>query len=225
MKISELSARTGVTIPTLKFYLREGLLPQGELSSPNQADYGEAHVRRANLIRALREIAGLSIARIAVIVQALEAGEATYEVLGAAVDSLGGADAGELTPEQEAIGTDLDIMLEHLGLPTRADSLARHQLIRAFQGARDMLFPGAPVEMLMIYAQPMMEIAKYERAATPGLFELDPEIAIERAVAGLALFEPVILAFRRMTHEAILAGQVGEPVNPPKEGHPGTPAR
>ena len=210
MKISELSARTGVTIPTLKFYLREGLLPQGELSSPNQADYGERHVRRAALIRALREVAGLPIARIAVIVDALEAGEATYEVVGAAVDSLGGADPGELTPEQEAIGVELDAMLTRLGLPTRPESLARHQLIRAFESAREMLFPGAPVEMLMVYAQPMMEVAKFERAATPELFEQDPEVAVERAVAGLALFEPIILAFRRMTHEAILAGQVGD---------------
>ena len=38
MKISELSSRTGVSIPSLKFYLREGLLPQGQLSAPNQAD-------------------------------------------------------------------------------------------------------------------------------------------------------------------------------------------
>lgn len=220
MKISELSLRTGVTIPTLKFYLREGLLPQGELSSPNQAEYGEAHVRRAALIRALREIAGLSIARIAVIVDALEAGEATYEVLGAAVDSLGGAAAGELTPAQEAIGVDVDAMLERLGLPTRPESLARHQLIRAFETAREILFPGAPVEMLMIYAQPMMEIAKYERAATPGLFDQESEKTIELAVAGLALFEPIILAFRRLAHEAILAGQVGEDPTKPKK-HPG----
>lgn len=225
MKISELSARTGVTIPTLKFYLREGLLPQGELSSPNQAEYGEAHVRRAALIRALREIAGLSIARIGAIVDALEGGEATYEVLGSAVDSLGGAAAGELTPEQEAIGVELDAMLERLGLPTRPESLARHQLIRAFETAREMLFPGAPVEMLMIYAQPMMEIAKYERAATPGLFEQDPEKTIELAVAGLALFEPIMLAFRRLTHEAILAGQVGEDPTKPKKRPLGKPER
>ena len=225
MKISELSARTGVTIPTLKFYLREGLLPQGELSSPNQAEYGDEHIRRAALIRALREVAGLSIAKIATIVDALEAGEATYEVLGAAVDSLGGADAGELTPAQEAIGDVLDAMLERLGLPTRPESLARHQLIRAFESAREMLFPGAPVQMLMIYAQPMMEIAKYERAATPDLFEQDPETTIERAVAGLALFEPIILAFRRMMHEAILAEQVGDSAATATKGLPGTPVR
>ncbi|WP_346281659.1 MerR family DNA-binding transcriptional regulator, partial [Pseudonocardia sp.] len=34
MRMAELSARTGVPIPTIKFYLREGLLPPGERTSP-----------------------------------------------------------------------------------------------------------------------------------------------------------------------------------------------
>jgi len=67
VKISELSDQTGVSIATLKFYLREGLLRPGTLTAPNQADYGEAHVRRARLVRALREVAHLSIAQIAAI--------------------------------------------------------------------------------------------------------------------------------------------------------------
>ncbi len=213
MKISELSAKTGVTIPTLKFYLREGLLAPGELSSPNQADYGEAHVRRAALIRAMREVAGLSIAKIGTIIDALEHGEAAYEVLGATVDSLGGAVAGELTPAQEAIGQELDGLLERMGLPTRPESLARHEIIRAFESVRGMLFPGAPVEVLMLYATPMMEVAKAEREVTPDLGIGESETAIERAVVGLALFEPIILAFRRMAHEAIMGEQVGIPTN------------
>ena len=41
MRISELSAQTGVPVPTIKYYLREGLLPEGERSAPTQAAYGE----------------------------------------------------------------------------------------------------------------------------------------------------------------------------------------
>ena len=41
MRIGELSRATEVPVPTIKYYLREGLLPHGELSSPNQASYGE----------------------------------------------------------------------------------------------------------------------------------------------------------------------------------------
>ena len=35
MRIAELSQTTGVPVPTIKYYLREGLLPSGELTSPN----------------------------------------------------------------------------------------------------------------------------------------------------------------------------------------------
>ncbi|HMO96318.1 MAG TPA: MerR family transcriptional regulator [Tepidiformaceae bacterium] len=211
MKISELSARTGVTIPTLKFYLREGLLPQGELSAPNQAEYSERHVRRAALIRSLREVAGLSIARITAIVAALEQGEATYEVLGAAVDSLGGAELAPLTPPQEQIGRELDALLASLGLPTRPESLGRYQIIIAFESIRAMLFPNVPIDILALYARPMMDVARAERSVTPDLIAQDPETSIERAVIGLALFEPIILAFRRLTHEAIMGEEVGAP--------------
>ncbi|WP_079051275.1 MerR family DNA-binding transcriptional regulator [Streptomyces curacoi] len=37
MKISELSRRSGVSIPTIKYYLRDGLLPHGQATATNQA--------------------------------------------------------------------------------------------------------------------------------------------------------------------------------------------
>jgi DNA-binding transcriptional MerR regulator len=62
MKISELAERTGVPVSAVKYYLREGLLPDGEKSAPNQTQYGEEHVRRIRLIRALMGVGGLSMA-------------------------------------------------------------------------------------------------------------------------------------------------------------------
>ena len=56
MRIGELSKAAGVPVPTIKYYLREGLLAPGELTSPNQASYGEAHIRRLRLIRALVDL-------------------------------------------------------------------------------------------------------------------------------------------------------------------------
>ena len=41
MRIAELSSRSGTSIPTIKYYLREGLLPAGEATGRNQADYGD----------------------------------------------------------------------------------------------------------------------------------------------------------------------------------------
>lgn len=83
MRMGELSGRTGVPIPTIKFYLREGLLRAGERTSPNQAQYGDDHVRRLKLIRALVEVGRLSIASARSVLTELDSAESdTLETLG-----------------------------------------------------------------------------------------------------------------------------------------------
>ena len=72
MRVGELSKATGVPVPTIKYYLREGLLPPGELSSPNQASYDDSHVRRLRLIRALIELAQVPVAQVKEILESLD---------------------------------------------------------------------------------------------------------------------------------------------------------
>lgn len=64
MKIGILSRRSGVPVPTIKFYLREELLAPGELTSVNQASYSDAHLRRLRLIQSLCHVGGLSLKQI-----------------------------------------------------------------------------------------------------------------------------------------------------------------
>ncbi|MYU47619.1 MerR family transcriptional regulator, partial [Streptomyces sp. SID7803] len=52
MRLSELSERSGIATATIKYYLREGLLPPGERLSATQAEYDESHLRRLRLVRA-----------------------------------------------------------------------------------------------------------------------------------------------------------------------------
>jgi len=84
MRMSELSTTTGVAVPTLKFYLREGLLHSGERTSPNQAQYDETHVERVRLVRALLEVGNLSVAQAARVVGALDADMPLSSVFGIA---------------------------------------------------------------------------------------------------------------------------------------------
>ncbi|MBA8846554.1 MerR family transcriptional regulator [Microcella alkalica] len=70
--MSELSTTTGVPVPTLKYYLREGLLHGGERTSPNQARYDSSHVARVRLIRALIDVGDLPVARAAEVLAAME---------------------------------------------------------------------------------------------------------------------------------------------------------
>lgn len=72
MRISDLSRHTGVPVPTIKFYLRERLLPPGEPTGRNQAVYGEAHLRRLRLIRAFTTIGQLDLTSVRTLLAAIE---------------------------------------------------------------------------------------------------------------------------------------------------------
>ncbi|MFE9562567.1 MerR family transcriptional regulator [Streptomyces sp. NPDC006487] len=64
MRIGELARSTGVSVATVKYYTREGLLPSGERTSPNQVSDSASHAHRLRLIRAMPEVGGLSIAAV-----------------------------------------------------------------------------------------------------------------------------------------------------------------
>src|SRR3978361_1872538 len=72
MRISELAQRSGLPVATIKFYLREGLLPPGSPVSRTQAEYGDAHLERLRLIRALRDIADLPVATVGKVLAAVD---------------------------------------------------------------------------------------------------------------------------------------------------------
>lgn len=75
MKISQLCEASGVALPSIKFYLREGLLQPGERTSANQAEYDQSHVERLRLIRALIDIGGLSVATANTVLAAVNSPE------------------------------------------------------------------------------------------------------------------------------------------------------
>lgn len=70
--MAELSKASGVQVATIKFYLRERLLPAGERIGPNQSRYGEEHLRRLRLIRGLLEVGGLSVATARGVIDAVD---------------------------------------------------------------------------------------------------------------------------------------------------------
>jgi DNA-binding transcriptional MerR regulator len=89
MRIAELSSRSGTSIPSIKFYLREGLLPAGEATGRNQADYGDTHLYRLRLIRALMDVGKLSVAAAREVLAAVDTPDLPeHFLLGAASYSL-----------------------------------------------------------------------------------------------------------------------------------------
>ncbi|WP_181957577.1 MerR family transcriptional regulator [Streptomyces paludis] len=83
MRISELSRLSGVPNATIKYYLREGLLPAGRATGATQAEYDESHLKRLRLIRALIGVRGLSVAATKQLLDTLAEGHTdTHHVLG-----------------------------------------------------------------------------------------------------------------------------------------------
>ena len=72
MRISLLSEQSDVTVASIKFYLRQGLLFAGESSSATQTEYDARHVARLRLIRALIDVGGLSVAAAKAVLAAID---------------------------------------------------------------------------------------------------------------------------------------------------------
>ncbi len=70
MKMKELERETGVGRETIRFYIREGLLPEPERPKRNVATYGPEHVARLKLIRKLQQERFLPLSIIKTIVEA-----------------------------------------------------------------------------------------------------------------------------------------------------------
>lgn len=64
MRLAELSAHSGVSTATIKYYLREGLLPPGRQLNATTAEYDEEHLRRLRLVRAMIQVGKVPVATV-----------------------------------------------------------------------------------------------------------------------------------------------------------------
>jgi DNA-binding transcriptional MerR regulator len=200
LRISELSAATGVSVATLKYYLREGLLPAGAAVTARSASYDDSHVGRVRLIRALVESAGLPIADVRKVTAALdEPPESWHELLGRAQYALraGGAQASA-APADEASPWAHGLVAA-LGWHVSDEAPALRELETALEAASSAGLD-LPAEDLTAFASAMREVAEVDVARVPGH---SPEAALRRVVLGTVLVDPVLLALRRLAQEDV----------------------
>jgi DNA-binding transcriptional MerR regulator len=196
MKISELSERSGVPVATVKFYIREGMLPRGESVSATRAEYGEEHLARLRLIAALADVRGLPLVRVREVLDLVDSPlDDPMETLGRAVGALppyvdGGRD--DYPRAREAIAA--------LGLTYDPDFTAVAQLDEALR-ALDAAGLDASPAVLGRYGGAMRQVAAEEVAPLAGM---SPADAVSYAVLGTAMYEPVMLALRRLAHHHLL---------------------
>ena len=194
MRISELAGATGASVATLKYYLREGVLHPGRVTSRTQASYDASHVERVRLVRALTSVAGLSIATVR---QVLETAGDPADVMGTAQRALYGR---RRDPEGE--GGAARALVKELGWSIAVDDPVLVDLERALQGMEAGEI-GVGEEQLRAYAEQMLAVARLDVATVP---PGDPGAAVRQVVLGTVLVEPVLLALRRLAHQHVATG-------------------
>ncbi|MGV9328959.1 MerR family transcriptional regulator [Streptosporangium sandarakinum] len=223
--MAELSRTTGVSVPMIKFYLREGLLPSGERTSPNQARYDQRHVRRIMLVRALADYAGLSIADIRELLAHLgEPGRSLHDQLGVAQKAV--------TPRREpGEGEEWDRaerrareLIERHGWEEEPDSPAMQAVTGVLLTAEGLGYDGM-LDRLDEYARAAELIARADVAAVAERTDL--EGMVELVVVGTSLGDALVAALRRIAQAEVSARLFGDDSEGPRcpEGGDGSGPR
>ncbi|SED74275.1 MerR HTH family regulatory protein [Streptomyces sp. TLI_105] len=187
-----------MSVPTIKFYVREGLLPAGELTSPNQASYGEAHVRRLRLIRALLDVGGLSVAAIRGVVMAVDdPAQSVHEVLGAATGPMVPRYDREPGGGIEEARKGVAGLIAARGWQAHPSSPAAEALAVALV-ALDEVGHGQFVEVLDAYADAAEGVARADLDYVA--HHVAREELVESAVVGTVLGDAIFSALRRLAH-------------------------
>lgn len=203
MRISELSAASGVPVATIKYYLREGLLHDGERISQTRASYDDTHVERLALVRALIGVGGLSVdAANAVLAEIAEPPDSLHDLIGAAYTRLPPVVESDDTGHQRALE-----LLRELGWHTAAEDCSPDVagLDRALR-AVDAAGLGLSRADLIEYGRAMEAVAGREVAATP---VESLTAAVRYVVLGTVLVEPVLLSLRRLAHGELSSRLLG----------------
>lgn len=214
MRVAELSRRSGVSVASIKYYLREGLLPPGERTGPNQASYDDGHVRRLRMVRALIDVGGLSVAATRSVLAAVDdPGVPLHDALGSAQATTPPPGGPSGIPDDEA----------HEAAQRAVADLVRergwHVTARnpAWDTAVEVLATYARLgdddlaQQLGLYAAAMEDVARQEVAAV--VHRGDRARTVEGAVVGTVLGDTLLAALRRLAQEhcsgQLLGGRAG----------------
>ena len=196
MRLAELAARGGSTVATVKYYLREGLLPPGETVSATRAEYDESHVRRLRLVRALAGVAGLSLGQVREVLAVLDDDR---RPVGQAIAVAHPMLSRELEEEPSAGSRErVTSLVGRLGWSVRSDGRHGSALASALD-AMDAAGQPMTESNLRVYVAAAERVA---RADVAGMrLRADETDATTFAVLGTLLAEPVLVALRRMAQE------------------------
>jgi DNA-binding transcriptional MerR regulator len=204
VRISELSRESGVPVASIKYFKREGLLPEGRATAVTMVEYGPDHVKRLRLIKALTAVGGLSIAATREVLAAIDEAPHPAQTLKAvsyAMSVPGGARTSAGNVEETEDGdarAEVADLIAAMGWDVDCDSPHLKGLAATLREMERMGVGLAPAT-LESYARVAAAAARLdiERAATDG----DQMALAEQAAISLALSGPLLELLRRVAQE------------------------
>lgn len=198
VRLAELSESSGVSVATLKYYLREGLLHAGRSVSRTQADYDETHVERVRLVRALSEVGGLSLSTVGRVLEVITSpGQDWITVLETAQRSLA------RNPTDGPRGARASAWIQARGWQVNPLDPVIDDLERAWAACDDVGL-GLDEERMSAYADHVEGVARIDVDTVPA----DPEGAVRQVVLGTVLVDPVLAALRRLAQQHVSVSRV-----------------
>ncbi|RYB95362.1 MerR family transcriptional regulator [Nocardioides oleivorans] len=197
MRLAELSRTSGFPSATIKYYLRLGLLAPGTTESSTWASYDDTHVRRLALVRALTEVASLSLDDVRRVLDAVDdSSVALHESLGTAQWLL--SPEPDTAPSAESLAT-VDALVDRQGWHLAEGGPLRARLAGQLDTLARLDFPVTD-DLLDTYAASLRPLVELDVSRIP---TEDRGRAVERVVVGTLLYEPVIASIRRMLAEVV----------------------
>jgi DNA-binding transcriptional MerR regulator len=188
MQLKELSDRAGVSAASIKYYLREGLLPAGEIVHATRAQYADQHVSRLRLIQALRKVVGLSIEQIRSLLWLADGGAPRLQLLAAVQRTVLDLDA--VSTDRGEIRTEAaDAVVRMRNWPD-APSDARNALNAHLTQMESLGIP-VPLELLDAYSKAVDDIGGLDISATTAPDDINQLILT--AAVGMHLHSQLVL--------------------------------
>jgi DNA-binding transcriptional MerR regulator len=204
MVISELARLSGTPAATIKYYVREGLLPAGERTGGNRTEYDDEHVHRLRLIRAMLEVGKLSTGSVAAVLEALDQPDRplaeTFEVAQRALARDAVPDVADPSPEGLAR---VEALIDRTGWADYCrDNVGAGIAAKAIDAFASAGYP-MPDDYLDAYALAAEQVARADLGAVAAIE--DPADRTELMVVGTVLGDTLSVGLRRIAQAHITA--------------------
>ncbi|QBI56487.1 MerR family transcriptional regulator [Streptomonospora litoralis] len=224
MRIGELSRQSGVPVPTVKYYVRQGLLPAGERTHANQVRYSEAHLRRLRLVRAMIDVGKLPISTVREMMAEVDSPDRDLNgLLGILSRTFADRTDTAAGPVDEQTLDDASGLLRRHGYAHAPESAYVRDVADVMATFR-RLGHGDQLESFMdTYAAAAMRVAEVDLDSISGF--ADRESTAEAMIVGTVLGEALFSAMRRLGQATVSRTTFPQDTGSTGEARPDAPDR